>query len=471
MKNTLKKIVLMLVVIQNTSPLFAQKTPIASEPDISRIVDTLLYGHENGFITNPSVVGAAVGVYWKGKTYYSGYGMADRERKIKVDFNTLFEIGSNTKIFTGLMLAGEMAERKMSGNDFIEKYVAVNKNIQGKVRLTDMANHISGLPTFHDSASLAELISKDTTKDPLMLVTDDYMLSVLKKVDTLHQYGEYEYSNFGVGMLGYILQKEEHATYEQLLQRMICKPLGLKNTTTISDTNARNMAKGYYKETRAPFIHLCSAMQGAGGIKSSIIDMMSFVKAQITEAGPLQKALSISHKKYYNEENLQIAMGWHIGKTYNTEIYEMRGDTYGASSLMLFNKEHDLGIVILLNSANSGVVNRSMNTILAKLLDTSGSQHKFSQPEVMVDRKTLESYVGIYELQPGFDASVSIEEDGKLAIQLTGQPKLAFKAVENNWFVLEKFNCQLEFIKDGKGICNEFNLYQNAQKINCKRKS
>lgn len=471
MKNMLKKIAFLLIMIQSTGPLFAQKTNTVSGPDIPQMIDTLLYGHENGFITNPSVTGAAIGVYWKGKTYYSSYGLADKERKIKVDHNTLFEIGSNTKVFTGLMLAGEIAEGKMSGDDFIEKYVTVNKNIQGKVRLTDIANHISGLPTFHDSASLAELISKDTTKDPLMLVTDDYMLSVLRRVDTLHNYGEYEYSNFGIGMLGYILQKKEHATYEQLLQRMICKPLGLKNTTSGSDTNARKLAKGYYKETRAPFINLCSAMQGAGSIKSSLTDMMSFIKAQINETGPLQKALALSHKKYYNEEHLQIAMGWHIGKMYDADIYEMRGDTYGASSLMLFDKKHDLGLVIMLNSANSGVVNRSMNAILARLLDTSGSQNKYAQPEILVDRKTLESYIGTYELQPGFDASVSIEENGKLAVQLTGQPKLGFKAVESNWFVLEKYNCQLEFIRDGKGTCNEFILYQNAQKINCKRKS
>lgn len=460
--------IMMLSALSPVASLLAQKNTL-SEPDINAITDSLLYGHENGYITDKSVVGASIGVYRQGKTYYYSYGYADQEKKIKVDTNTLFEIGSNTKVFTGLMLSSEIVHGKISGDDFIDKYLAVNKNIQNKVRLIDIANHISGLPTFHDSASLAELISKDTTKDPLMLVTDDYMLSVLQKTDTLHNYGEYEYSNFGVGILGYILQKKEHAAYEQLLQKLICKPLQLNHTTSLIDTNSQRLAKGYYKEERASFINLCSAMQGAGAIKSNITDMMTFVKAQINANERMEKAIALSHRKYYDGENLQIAMGWHVGKMYDAELYEMRGDTYGASTLMLFDKQHDLGIVILLNSANSGVVSRSRNTILSKLLDTSDSRNRYSRQEITVDRKILESYVGTYELQPGFDATVSTEE-GKLVIQLTGQPKLTFKAIENNWFVLEKYNCQLEFINNEKGACNEFILYQNGEKVSCKRK-
>lgn len=469
MRNRFTSLIALLIVMLSSGAASAQKSKNNPDKNVPTILDSLLYGHENGFVTNKSIIGATIGVYWKGKTYYRSYGLADGERQVKADTNTMFEIGSNTKVFTGLMLSTEIAEDKMSGDEFIDKYVAVNKGIQNKVRLTDIANHISGLPRFHDSASLAELIAKDTTKDPLQLLTDEYTLSVLKRVDTLHNYGKYEYSNLGVGLLGYILQKKENASYEELLQRMICHPLHLKNTTALSDTNSEMLAKGYHKGARAPFINLCATMQGAGSIKSNVVDMMSFVKYHMNGGADAQQVLSIDHKKYYNGEDLQIAMGWHIGKKYGAEIYEMSGDTYGASSLMMFDKKDDLGVVILLNSANSGVVGRAKNAILAKLLDTSNSQNRFALPEIAVDKKILETYVGTYALEHDLDATI-LAEDGKLAIQLTGQPKVVFKAVQNNWFVMEKYQCQLEFLKNDKGNCEEFNLYQNGHMVNCKRK-
>ena len=469
MKISAKAILLILLVLEITGSAFAKTTGKQSSVSIPAIMDSLLYSPENGLVSNKSVIGASIGIYWKGKTYYYSYGLADKERNLKADTNTLYEIGSNTKVFTGLMLSSEMADGKMSGNDFIDQYVEVNKNIRHKVKLTDIANHISGLPTFHDSASLAELIAKDTSKDPLMMITDDYTLSVLKKVDTLHDYGKYEYSNLGVGLLGYILQQKEHASYAELLQRMICKPLGLQHTTADADSNASNLARGYYRRNRAPFISLCPIMQGAGAIKSNVVDMTSFIKAQLTGNARMQKALDIDHKTYYNGEILHIAMGWHIAKMYNTPIYEMRGDTYGASSLIMFAKEQDLGIVVLLNSANSGVVENIQQRILSKLLDTTSSEDRYKLPEIMVDKKTLDHYTGVYELQPGFDATVTVA-DGKLALQLTGQPSLPFKAVDQNWFVLEKYGCQLEFARDDKGHCSHFYLYQNGEKIECKRK-
>jgi D-alanyl-D-alanine-carboxypeptidase/D-alanyl-D-alanine-endopeptidase len=443
----------------------------AAQPaaNVPAILDSVLHSRESGFASSPSVVGAAIGIYWKGQTYYATYGLADKERRITVDSLTRFEIGSNTKVFTGLMLASEMAAGRLSGQDYLDEFLPMHKALQHKIRLTDIANHISGLPTFHDSASLAELTATDTSKDPLMLITDDYVLNVLRKVDTLHNYGNYEYSNFGVGVLGYLLQQTEKASYEQLLQRMICKPLQLKYTTTVLDSTKPQFAKGYYHQERSPFISLTSAMIGAGGIRSNITDMMTFVKAQLQGNGAMEEALQIGQQKFYKGPHLQIAMGWHIARSYDAEIYEMRGDTYGASSAMLFDKRHDLGIVILLNSANSGLVQRTQSLILAKLLDNTGTQDNFRKPEIAVDAKIMETYKGVYELEPGFDATVSVKE-GKLWLQLTGQPGGAFKAVGENLFVVEKLNCQLEFLKNVQGGCDEFVLRQNEMKISCRRK-
>lgn len=441
----------------------------AEGADIKAICDSILHG-AGGFAENKNIMGAAIGIYYGGKTHYFTYGYANKEKSIKVNNNTLFEIGSNTKVFTALMLSSEIAKGKMDSNDYIEKYVTVNDKLKQRVRLSDIANHISGLPTFHDSASLAELINKDTTRDPLAMLTDEFSLRTLRNVDTLHNYGSYEYSNFGVGMLGYILQQQADMSYDKLLQQSICKPLGLRHTIAWTDSTGATVAQGYRKGEKQPFINLCSTMQGAGAIQSDIVDMVRFIQYQVDGAPGMNDARAISQRKYYNGEHMQLAMGWHIAQIYNTEIYEMRGDTYGASSLMFFDKEHNWGGVILLNSSSSRTTQQTMMKLLSKVLDgKSDFQKRFAKPAISVSKDILNAYAGVYELQPGYDGTVTIDGD-TLCLQLPGQSKVPFKTVEQNWFVVEKLGCQVEFALNEKGVCDKMTIHQNGQDMVCKRK-
>ncbi len=114
MNHLTRKIALLLLATQNLSPAYAQADKEFTEKDIKNIVDTIFYGYENGYINNKSVAGAAIGISWKGKTYCYSYGLADRERNIRVTNSTSFEIGSNTKVFTGLMLASPITSADMA---------------------------------------------------------------------------------------------------------------------------------------------------------------------------------------------------------------------------------------------------------------------------------------------------------------------------------------------------------------------
>lgn len=140
---------------------------------IMSIVDSTLYGRR-GFKHNKDIIGASIGIYWKGKTYLFNYGLADRERNIPVTDETLFEIGSNTKVFTGLLLARELASNTVNEQTLIDTFIPVNASIHNRIRLIDLADYTSGLPTFHDSASLAELEQIDSNYT-LDLITEDYL--------------------------------------------------------------------------------------------------------------------------------------------------------------------------------------------------------------------------------------------------------------------------------------------------------
>lgn len=83
-------IIALLMAMQTPLLATAQQPEAGASNKIQAILDSLLYSKEYGFVSNKSVIGAAVGVYWKGKTYYRCYGLADKERQIKTDTSTLF---------------------------------------------------------------------------------------------------------------------------------------------------------------------------------------------------------------------------------------------------------------------------------------------------------------------------------------------------------------------------------------------
>ena len=89
--------------------------------------------------------------------------------------------------------------------------------------------------------------------------------------------------------------------------------------------------------------------------------------------------------------------------------------------------------------------------------------------EVKLETKVLEQYLGVYEIQPGFDITVTLE-DNKLMSQATGQQKFQIFPESETKFFLKAVDAQIEFIANDKGLFDSFMLYQGGQKIPGKKK-
>lgn len=442
-------------------PASAHCSPGNEKERIAAIADTTFYGRR-GFANNKEIIGASIGIYWKGETYIFNYGLADRERNIPVSNETLFEIGSNTKVFTGLLLASELAKGKVTEQTVIDRYVKVNKNIQNKIKLVDLADYTSGLPTLHDSASLAELEKKDGNH-PLGLVTNDYLLKVAANTSSLPGYGEYDYNNYSFGLLAYILCKANNTTYDELLRNTILKPLDMNHTYATMDSNDK-LARGYDEGRRQPFINL-SGLAGAGIVKADMPDMMQFIKHQVSGGSSIDNVIATANKHYYESEEMTTALGWHITKRYGGDYYLMRGDTYGASSAMAFSKDKQIGIVIMLNSSNPSVTQKVIGQLLVRVVegDPEFARAFYSVPAVKMTNAMLQKYTGTYQLGE-LKMAVTASED-KLYIQLTGQSKDAVKAVGNNTFQATDVMAAFEFVPDDAGKIEKMVLHQNGQEL------
>ena len=88
--------------------------------------------------------------------------------------------------------------------------------------------------------------------------------------------------------------------------------------------------------------------------------------------------------------------------------------------------------------------------------------------EISVSESILEQYLGVYEIQPNFDLTVTLE-DGKLMTQATGQSKFQVYPETESKFFLKVVDAQIEFLASN-GKVHSLILYQGGQEITCKRK-
>lgn len=320
-------------------------------------IDTLFYG-KNGLKNKMPDIGISIGVFKDGKTNFYSYGNKSHTSKQKVDKNTVFEIGSNTKLFTALLLAIEIKKGRISESAFIDAYlpneVVLNPYLKNKIRLTDLASFTSGLPTLHDDRYDSLLSAKDTLQ-PYKFVDKKYLYNVLNNTSKVSNYGRYEYSNFNYGLIGDVLENFTKKNYADLLQNNIFKQLGLKNTRT-SVVKSENKASGYYEGKEVGYLQL-NALAAAGVIKSDAVDMLRFIKCQLHPPdNALGKAIGLTQHIFADNGDIRTGLGWHIlNNDMQEPFYIMQGDTIGNSSLLYFDHKSNTGIVILINQINHGL--------------------------------------------------------------------------------------------------------------------
>jgi CubicO group peptidase (beta-lactamase class C family) len=397
------------------------------------------------------------------------FGKPEQTSATEVNGDSIFEIGSVTKVFTSILLE-DLAERgKLKLDDPIAKYLPATVKLPTRngreITFLDLATQTSGLPRMPDNFK-----PKDPN-NPYADYTVDQMYDFLGRYTLARDIGEkYEYSNLGVGLLGHVLTLVAGSDYETLVMSRIGKPLGMDNTRVkLTPGMQAHLAKGHDAGGRQVMNWDLLALAGAGALRSSVIDMLKFVSANMgltkTSLYPtLEKTQQ--KRKDTGVPDLSIGMGWHILTRYGTEIVWHNGGTGGYHSFIGFNKAKHLGVVVLSNSTND------IDDIGRHLLESQYPLAKYEPPKehkaISLDPKILESYVGEYQLAPNVLMSVSKEGD-KLFVQPTGQPKFDLFAESETEFFLTVTDAQVSFVKDDKGQVDHLVLHQNGQNIPAKK--
>lgn len=297
-------------------------------------------------------VGMVVGTIDAHGRQVIGYGRLKKDAPQQPDGDTIFEIGSITKVFTSLLLADMIERGEVQPDDPIAKYLP--EGVKAPVRnghpitLLSLSMQISGLPRMPNNMRLTDL------DNPYANYTPELLYAFLSGYTLPRDPGEkYEYSNLGAGTLGHLLALRAGMSYEELLRRRILEPLGMSSTSiTLSDSQKKRLAGGHNVALMPVKNWDFDALAGCGALRSTANDLLKFLAAnlELTDT-PLNAAMRrMRSVRRSIAPDLDIAMAWHIQTKHGTEIVWHNGGTGGYRSFAGFVLAKGTGVVVLCNT-------------------------------------------------------------------------------------------------------------------------
>ena len=415
------------------------------------------------YLDNDIMVGATIGVLSGGKKDILGFGRLDRSDERQPDGDTIYEIGSVSKVFTGVLFADavtrEVGRLDQPAQEWLPRNVKMPRYGERAITLRDLATHVSGLPRLPDNLQLTN------AQNPYAAYTVTDLYDFLSGHQLRRAAGEtVEYSNLGVGLLGHLVAHQQHTSYEALLRERIAEPLGMESTTIVLDDSERaRLAIPHTADGAASINWDLPALPGAGAIRSTAADMLHFAAANLAPpTNELGRAIELAwqvHQQPTAAGGHAIGLGWHVALDGQTRWHN--GQTGGYHAMLLVNRAMDAAVVVLANTATSEV-DRLAEDVMRTVAGGDVQPRSFEKP-VAVPLAKMRRYEGKYELLPGVIFTVTVEGDGpdhELMVGLTGQPTFqVYARSETEWFY-RVVDATLTFELDENGKCQALELFQ-----------
>jgi serine-type D-Ala-D-Ala carboxypeptidase/endopeptidase len=349
------------------------------EQKIFKITDKLKGTIQSLVDNNKTNAAIVVGLVDPNGTQFYGYGNISNANPTIVDKDTIFAIGSITKVFTTILLADMVDRGLVNLDDPIEKYLPTSVKVPTyngqKITLENLATHTSGLSEFPSSHCVSNFNGTDDDEDSIQArlffiecdknYTFDQLYQDLSNTTLIREPGlKFEYSTFGISLLGHILALKSGMSYDQLVEERILNVLGMNSTSIVlSDAQKSRLAIGHLNSQELPFWNTSRPIAPAGGLHSSVADMLKFASANLGLIDTkINDAMKESHiiihdsrlgKAFSNNYTAYVSLGWIIATNFGIQIVEHNGETAdGYNSFIALNISKDKGIVIIASASN-----------------------------------------------------------------------------------------------------------------------
>lgn len=272
------------------------------------------------------------------------YGLQSEWNRNRPDERTIFEIGSVTKLFTGLLLVDLWRDKLLSFNDPVSKYMPANVTIptfnKKQITLFELATHTSGMPRDPDNLPAQ---SGEYGKEHFHAFLQHCRLNTLPGTN-------YSYSNTGFRLLGEALESAGHQPYWVLLRERILDPLNMQDTVIVLDKKRiSRLAQGYGEQGKK--IESTPSTGGAsGGLKSTVSDLLQLIDCAIDKHDRrLFDDISEACRRRVQIDRLESACP---GFFYDSRLhyFHKSGQIDGFSSCIEFSSASRQGMVVLSSS-------------------------------------------------------------------------------------------------------------------------
>jgi CubicO group peptidase (beta-lactamase class C family) len=355
-------------------------------------VERTMDGSENlikKILKDWNVPGCGVGIIYKNKLIYAkGYGYRNLEKKLPVTPNTLFQIASNTKLFTATAIGFLVDEGKLEWDKPIKNYVPqiqfYNDVLNDQVTIRDMLSHRTGISR-HDGIWYKSDFNRQQLFDRLKYLEP-----------SLPFRQGYLYNNLMYSAAGQIVKDLSGETWEDFVRKKIFDPLNMNHSLFIVEEMEKqpDFMHPYYeiRDTNLlasyPIYREQNGLAPAGGIISSINDLSHWVIAQLHQGvyqnqkvipadiirETMQPATIIASvpDQYFEKLNSIYGMG-RISSSYKGHyLVEHGGAIGGIYSNISIMPADSLGIIVFTNGAHVGILPGIItNTLYDRILGLS----------------------------------------------------------------------------------------------------
>jgi D-alanyl-D-alanine-carboxypeptidase/D-alanyl-D-alanine-endopeptidase len=375
------------------------------------------------------------------------------------DGDSVFEIGSITKVFTALLLADMVARNEVGLDDPVSRFLPPKgrpRAFEGReISLLDLATYTSGLPrmpgNFHPS-------------DPANPYAD-YSVAQLDAFISGYEPHfspgtHYEYANLGFGLLGHALALCAGRSFEELVLEQICAPLGMADTRiTLTPAMAARLVPGHDNLLQPAANWDIPTLAGAGALRSTANDLHIFLSAcQGRSRTSLESAFAslLTVRRQAAGFGMQAALGWFVQTLLGDEIVLKDGGTGGYSTFIGYSTRTGRGAIVLADTASHNTTN------LGKHLVNAEFPAPVMRRAVVLSADRLAALAGRYALTPDFVLTVT-PRDGRLMVQATGQAEYQVLAQSPTMFFYRAVDAQLTFELAADGQAAAVALHQNGR--------
>ena len=399
-------------------------------------------------------VGYVVGLVDETGGRIISYGSASRGGGRPVDGDTVFQVGSVTKVFTSLLLAEMSGRGEVRLDDPIALHVpaSVKTPRARDITLLHLSRHTAGFMSFPGDSDAADLDS------PMAVHSNEMLFAVLDKHPMRSTAGDHHsYSSYGAALLGELLARRAGTDYESAVRSRLLEPLGMTRSGFALTAELRAAhATGHTSRGNPRRLAEVRGMLGSGALRSTANDLVRFVQAHLgLRATTLGEALRATQRTEADRQrpDLPMGLGWFYADYPGTRVVYHGGSTPGFRAYVGMDLQRKRGVIVLANSDND------VGNLGVHLVDPYVPLYSPEPPRqfkaIVVEPRLLREYAGAYRIdEPPGVLTFRRRGDGLLATSPHGTWRV-FAESDTSFFTEDMENWGT-FTRDSKGRVDGF---------------